>query len=50
VCTRDDAVHPDHQAIMATRCRAVVTFDTDHSPFASMPVETADLIARIARS
>lgn len=50
VCTHDDAVHPDHQVIMATRCREVVTFDTDHSPFASMPVETADLIARIARS
>jgi pimeloyl-ACP methyl ester carboxylesterase len=50
VCTQDDAVHPDHQRIMAERCRNVITLDTDHSPFASMPVETADLIARIARS
>ena len=50
VCSRDDAVHPDHQRIMAERCREVVTLDTDHSPFASMPVETADAIERIARS
>ena len=50
VCTQDDAVHPYHQRIMAERCRNVITLDTDHSPFASMPVETADLIARIARS
>ena len=50
VCTQDEAVHPDHQRAMAERCRDVVTFDTDHSPFASMTIETADLIERIARS
>lgn len=50
VCTRDDAVHPDHQRLMAERCRTVVTFDTDHSPFASMTSETADLLERIAGS
>lgn len=50
VCERDDAVHPDHQRIMAERCRRVVTFDTDHSPFASMPIETADLLESLARS
>lgn len=50
VCSLDDAVHPDHQRIMAERCRTVVTFDTDHSPFASMTTETADLLERIARS
>jgi pimeloyl-ACP methyl ester carboxylesterase len=50
VCTQDDAVHPDHQRIMAQRCRDVVTFDTDHSPFASMTTETADLLERIART
>lgn len=50
VCTQDEAVHPDHQRAMAERCRNVVTFDTDHSPFASMTIETADLIERIARS
>ncbi len=50
VCAQDDAVHPDHQRIMAERCRDIVTFDTDHSPFVSMPVETADLLAGLARS
>lgn len=50
VCTLDDAVHPDHQRLMAERCRNVVTLDADHSPFASMTVETADLLERIARS
>ena len=50
VCTQDDAVHPDHQRVMAERCRNVVTFDTDHSPFASMTGQTADLLERIARS
>lgn len=50
VCERDDAVHPDHQRIMAARCRSTVTFDTDHSPFLSMTNETADLLESLARS
>ena len=50
VCTEDDAVHPDHQAIMAERCTHTVTMHTDHSPFASMTVETAEVLERIARS
>lgn len=50
VCTLDDAVHPDHQTVMAERCRHTVTFETDHSPFASMTIETADLLERIARA
>lgn len=49
VCTRDRAVHPDHQVEMARRCGRVVTLDTDHSPFASMPDETADVIESVVR-
>jgi len=49
VCTDDAAVHHTHQQLMAERCTHVETLDTDHSPFASMPVETAEIIARIAR-
>jgi pimeloyl-ACP methyl ester carboxylesterase len=49
VCLRDRAVHPDHQVAMSERCTHVVTFDTDHSPFASMPDETADVIERVVR-
>ncbi len=45
VCTLDQAVHPDHQVAMAARCTSVVTLETDHSPFASMPDATADVIA-----
>ena len=50
VCTKDDAVHPDHQVVMAERCTHTVTMHTDHSPFASMTTETADVLERIARS
>jgi len=49
VCTEDAAVHHSHQRLMAARCTHVETLATDHSPFASMPVETAEIIARIAR-
>jgi len=49
VCTEDAAVHHSHQRLMAERCTHVETLDTDHSPFASMPAETADIIARIVR-
>jgi hypothetical protein len=48
VCTQDRAVHPNHQRIMAERCGAVHELATDHSPFMSMPAETAELIAGIA--
>ena len=49
VCTEDAAVHHSHQRLMAARCTHTETLDTDHSPFASMPVETAEILARIAR-
>jgi pimeloyl-ACP methyl ester carboxylesterase len=48
VCTQDRAVHPNHQRIMAERCGAMHELATDHSPFMSMPAETADLLAGIA--
>lgn len=50
VCTLDRSVHPVHQQIMATRCTEVVTLETDHSPFASMPDATADVIERVVAS
>ena len=50
VCTRDRAVHPEHQRLMASRCDHTVVLDTDHSPFLSMPSHTADVLAGIASS
>ncbi len=49
VCAGDRAVHPDHQVEMARRCGRVVTLDTDHSPFASSPDATADVIESAVR-
>jgi pimeloyl-ACP methyl ester carboxylesterase len=48
-CTRDRAIHPDFQTWMSTRAGAVVTLDTDHSPFMSMPEQFAELLDGIAR-
>lgn len=48
-CTADEALHITHQDLMAAHCTNVVTLDTDHSPFGSMPVETAEILARIIR-
>lgn len=45
VCTLDEAVAPLHQRHMAERCSTTITLETDHSPFASMPDATADVIA-----
>jgi pimeloyl-ACP methyl ester carboxylesterase len=50
ICERDQAVPVEHQRIMAARCASSISLDTDHSPFASMVAETADIIERIARS
>lgn len=47
-CTRDRAVHPVHQAELATRCTHRVDIDTDHSPFISAVDELADVIAPLA--
>ncbi len=48
-CLADAAIAVPHQDFMAARCSSVETLDTDHSPFASRPKETAEIIARIAR-
>ena len=48
-CTRDQAVHPDHQAAMASRCAQTVDFECDHSPFLSRVDDTAELLSRLAR-
>jgi pimeloyl-ACP methyl ester carboxylesterase len=48
VCTEDRAIHPNHQRIMAGRCDGVRELPADHSPFMSMPAETAALLAGIA--
>jgi pimeloyl-ACP methyl ester carboxylesterase len=48
-CLADQAVPVAHQDVMAARCTHIETLDTDHSPFNSMPLETAEIIARIAR-
>lgn len=50
VCLQDNAVHPEHQRTMAELCTHVVSLDTDHSPFVSMVIETADVLERIARA
>lgn len=49
LCTLDDAIHISHQQLMSARCTNVETLETDHSPFASMPIQTAEIIARITR-
>ncbi len=50
LCLQDQAVHPEHQKIMAQLCDNVITLDTDHSPFVSMVNETADILEQIATS
>lgn len=49
LCTRDEAIHPDHQRTLAARCDAVTELAIDHSPFASAVAATADLLERAAR-
>jgi pimeloyl-ACP methyl ester carboxylesterase len=54
VCEEDRAIPESHQRHMAAHCLAsggeVVSMDTDHSPFLSMPDATAALLERVARS
>jgi pimeloyl-ACP methyl ester carboxylesterase len=49
-CTKDQAISLAHQNAMVPRCGNVETLDTDHSPFASTPAATADIIAGISRA
>jgi hypothetical protein len=48
LCSRDRAIHPDFQRWMATRAGEVVSFDTDHSPFMSLPERFVDLLDSLA--
>ncbi len=48
LCERDRAVHPDFQRWMSSRAGDVVTLDTDHSPFMSVPDQFAGLLDGIA--
>lgn len=50
LCLRDNAVHPEHQKIIAQMCNTIITLDTDHSPFISMTSATADILESVARS
>lgn len=49
-CLQDEAIHPDHQRLMAQRCTERIDLDTDHSPFLSTPAELAEMLARIAQA
>jgi pimeloyl-ACP methyl ester carboxylesterase len=49
-CTDDNAIHISHQDQMAQRCSLVETLVSDHSPFASVPAQTADILERIAHA
>jgi pimeloyl-ACP methyl ester carboxylesterase len=49
-CTQDQTIALAHQDAMATRCGTVLTLDTDHSPFASMPAATAEILERVWRA
>lgn len=49
-CTKDQAIPLAHQDAMAQRCGIVLTLETDHSPFASMPAATADILAPLSRA
>jgi pimeloyl-ACP methyl ester carboxylesterase len=48
VCTQDQALHPDTQRFLATRCADVVELEASHSPMLSMPERIA-VIARGAK-
>jgi pimeloyl-ACP methyl ester carboxylesterase len=43
LCERDDAVHPEHQRILAARCDRTVAIDSDHFPMLHSP----DLLAGV---
>ena len=47
-CSRDEAIHPNHQAVLAQRCGARVDLDTDHSPMISATGELAEILATLA--
>jgi pimeloyl-ACP methyl ester carboxylesterase len=50
VCADDLGVHPDLQRVMARRCRSVVEWPTDHSPFLCRPDLVAGLLTELVAS
>lgn len=48
LCSQDDAVHPDHQALMAARCDRVVRLDCGHFPMLAAAAALADIVAEAA--
>jgi pimeloyl-ACP methyl ester carboxylesterase len=50
LCERDRAIPIEGQRSMAAHAANTVTLDTDHSPFLSMPAETAQLLIDIAHA
>jgi pimeloyl-ACP methyl ester carboxylesterase len=49
VCTRDRAIDPVLQRVMAARsgCARIKELDSSHSPFLSRPTETAEMLHRL---
>lgn len=47
-CSKDQAVAPEIQAIMASRCRDVATLESGHTPLLSQPNALCDLIVSSA--
>jgi pimeloyl-ACP methyl ester carboxylesterase len=47
-CTQDQAIPYPAQQAMSARAGGVVTLESSHSPFASMPAEVAAVIAKVA--
>ena len=48
ICAQDQAIPVQGQRFMAANATSSVVFDTDHSPFLSMPTETVALIVDLA--
>lgn len=44
LCEHDEAVHPDHQQIMANQASTIVRLDADHSPFLTHITDVADIV------
>ncbi len=49
LCTRDEAVAPAHQRVMAARCAHTVELDSNHSPMITHTAELAEVIEALAR-
>lgn len=50
VCSRDRAVHPEHQALMAARCTHRLDLDSDHSPFLGAVHDIAGIVETASRA